>query len=333
MGRGTRSEDFQLTASQREILWQLREYRVLTPRLLALAYGAKPAREGRGYWHILRQVRILSDVGLVARLRSMKIHSGGGSDEFAYKLSEQGARAILAGDDLARERRQLRMEGRREQAHVDHSVAVSTLQLILTLGQCGWRLLEFRRDERGARVHGASTSSGHELTAWPDASAVIEHADTSGGESLERTRFLFEMDLARKSNQRIRDRFEAYLKYLFDDRGNRGARADHERGGLHGSTIAVFVVPNEREVERLMELAVDTTRRGCLAGHTGLLLWNTEDWYVQSGGDSETEIAVGAAMPAAASKLRSPQSILSEASLSTIEGEARRLVQAGSGSR
>lgn len=279
-----------LSPSRREILACLHQYSALTPRLLAAVYGARAARGGRGYWHIQRQLGQLHAAGLIERRRTARVRVGGGSEEFVYSLTPQGARELLSVAEYSRVRRRLYALGRGRDVNCEHALAVATLQVVLTLGQDGWALREFHRDERG------KTPGGEPGQVCPDAVARIESAKG------EEQRLVFEIDLARKSDQRIKDRFVGYASYLA---GESAYGANHCM-----RSVVVMVVPAERELERLMRLACEIEPSARIAYE--LAIWNADDWYEPAGGGR---------------RLRLPRTILSEESLATVTGESRRLVR------
>ena len=236
--RRVRSErQEQVTASQREVLELLHEYGFLTPRLLALAYGSRPGRDGRGYWHLQRELRRLFDAGLVERFSGGVRAAPTGSGECVYAITHQGGRAILDPLEYAETRHVFYNRENKGRVDFTHHVAVATLQLILTMGQGEWRLQEFRAEDRNPRACVRVRVRNQLLTLWPDARAVVELRQD--GTSCRRRQYLFEVDLTRKSNQRIEDRFLAYLTYVADRQG--GTVPPAER------TVAVFVVAGESE--------------------------------------------------------------------------------------
>src|SRR5512146_1276768 len=73
-----------LSASQREVLELLHEFNFATPRLIAQVYGSRAGRGGRGYWHLLRELRHLFDAGLVHRFPRTARTLQAGSQECIY---------------------------------------------------------------------------------------------------------------------------------------------------------------------------------------------------------------------------------------------------------
>ncbi len=316
MRRVRPEQQLRLTGSQREALELLHEYGFLTPRLLALAYGSRQGRDGKGYWHLLRELRRLYDAGLVERFPSGTRLASAGSEECIYAITHAGGRAILDPAEYTEMRHDLYNRENKGRANFAHHVAIATLQLILTLGQYAWHLLEFEAEARNPGACVKVRVRNQQLTFWPDARAVLETGRE--GTAQRRWRYLFEIDLTRKNSQRIADRFLAYAAYLAERQT--GRTSPSERGA------AVFVVSSEREAERFMEIAAEVVAARSDGAKAPFLFWNMQDWYeghaVGSGDRAEGSIV--AERPGGI--LRSPREILSQASLTTISGESRRLV-------
>jgi hypothetical protein len=301
---------FRLTGSQREVLTLLHEYSFLTPRLLALAYGSREGRDGRGYWHIQRELRRLFDAGLVEKFPASVTAVRRGSTESIYAITHQGAREILDAVEYSALRHNIYNREGKQRANFGHHLAIASLQLVLTLGQAGWKLVEFRAEDRDPRACVRVRVRERVLTAWPDAAAVIE---SGRGESKlrRRTTYLFEIDLTRKNNQRVADRFLAYAAYLSALRRDTPA-ATARPAAEH---LVVFVVPSEAELERFLGIAGETLTEHRLANSASFLFWVLTDWFTPSDA------------PGAASTLLSPRDILRAKTLSTLTGDARRLVE------
>jgi hypothetical protein len=294
----------QITASQHEVLELLHEYGFLTPRLLALAYGSRPGRDGRGYWHLQRELRRLFDAGLVERFGYGSRSAPAGSGECIYAITHQGGRAILDPVEYAETRHVFYNRENKGRADFTHHLAVATLQLILTLGQGEWRLLEFQAEDRNPSACVRVRVRNRLLNVWPDARAVVEpRSEVTSG---RRRQYLFEIDLTRKNNQRIEDRFWAYLAYLAERQEGSASAAEQ--------TGAVFVVPSESEAERFIEIAARVVAARGGGPKAPFLFWNMEDWY---------EVPVHAGV---GRLLRAPKEILMQGSLTTVSGSARRLV-------
>jgi len=298
-----------LTGSQREVLQLLYEYGFLTIRLLAVAYGSRAGREGRGYWHLQRELRRLFDAGMVERFPGAVRAARAGSDECVYAITHRGGRVILDAIDYARARHDLYGRERKHRANFGHHVAVATLQLVLTLGQRGWRLVDFRAEDRDPSACVRVRLKNRVHTAWPDASAVVE-TGTEGAGQRRRARYLFEIDLTRKSNQRVRERFAVYAQYLSEQR----RQADAVRSPI-SPTLVVFAVSSESEIERFLEHASDALAEARIREAPSFLFWNLADWFV-SGSQGE---------------LRAPAEILESRNLSTLDGDSRRLIEEGAG--
>src|SRR5262245_40978634 len=109
-----------LTASQREVVELLHEYNFLTPRLLAIAYGARHGRAGKGYWHLQRELRRLFDAGLVHRFNGTVGSHRAGSVECVYAASHVGTRAILDHAEYAAARKEIYTRERGDRANFQH---------------------------------------------------------------------------------------------------------------------------------------------------------------------------------------------------------------------
>lgn len=300
---------FQLTGSQREVLGLIHEYGFLTARLLALVYGARFGRGGRGYWHLLRELRRLFDAGLVERFPASATAVRSGSAECVYAITHQGARNILDAVEYTAVRRDIYNREGKQRANFNHHLAIATLQLVLTLGQGPWRMLEFRAEERNPGAVVKVRAKDRILTAWPDAMALVESAG-GAGVPRRRTRYLFEIDLTRKNNQRIEDRFAVYGAYLVDKARSRPAAP--QAGTALERWAAVFVVPEEGEIERFLEIAARVLSAWRPQERPVFLFWNLEDWYDDASG-----------------ALVSPAAILKHSRLTTVDGTSRRLVEEG----
>lgn len=309
-----------LSGSQREALELLHEYGFLTPRLLALVYGARAGREGRGYWHLQRELRRLFDAGLVRRFNSPTTAVRNGSAECVYAITHEGARMILDSEDYAQARHDIYNRESKQRGNFEHQLAIATLQLVLTLGQRGWTLVAFRAEERNPRACVRVKVKDCVLTVWPDAAAIVELC-REAGEQPQRFRYLFEIDLSRKNNQRVEERFLAYATYLVE-----WNRRDHQRAQASPALetrVVVFVVTHERELERFLDCAGRVLSAWPAAERPCFLFWSMQDWYALPNGVSAT---VGRPLGAGA-VLRPPAAILKEARLATVEGAARTLVE------
>jgi hypothetical protein len=238
-----------------------------------------------------------------------------GSEECIYTITHDGGRAILDALDYAEMRHDLYNREGKQRGNFEHHLALATLQLILTLGLREGQLVEFRAEERNPRACTRVKVKSRVLTIWPDAVAVIDSGAGRTGTG-RYTRYLFEIDLTRKNNQRIEDRFAAYAAHV----------GQHSAGGLAGTQphrsreecVVVFAVSRESEVERFMKLAgraLSTLRPG---ERPAFLFWNLEDWI------RPTEIATGHR-----GVLRPPVKILNDTRLATVDGGSRRLVLEG----
>jgi Replication-relaxation len=286
------SADPTLSGTHRELLELLHCYSFLSPRLLAIVYGARGNREGRGYWHVARELKVLLDGGFVCRFRRFTPFAKRGSVEHVYALSHEGAKVILDEAEYARSRREIYLRERQDRKNLEHTLGVATLQIVLTLGQDGWRLIGFQPDERRPESRRVISVRGKRTVVWPDASATVE-VPTSHGPRYQQ--LLFELDRSRKSNARLLERFEAYAELLA-----RLRRSETE-------TVVVFIVTGESDLERFLTLADSVARK---VPPASFLFWNAADWYDDTEG------------------LRPPREILAEASLATLAGQPVPLVDA-----
>lgn len=299
-----------LTGSQRELLMLLDEFNYLTPRLLALVYGARDGREGRGFWHLQRVLRTLYDAGLVEKFPSSVTAVRNGSSESIFAITHDGARLILDAVEYAARRHDIYNREGKQRANFAHHLAIATLQVVLTLGQGAWTLVDFRAEDRDPRARVRVRVKDRVLTAWPDAAAVIE-SGRGDARPRRRTKYRFEIDLSRKNNQRVADRFLAYAAYLVAlqrETQNVQAKPPAEH-------LVVFVVPSESELERFLGIAGETLAEHRLEASANFLFWVLTDWFTPSDA------------PGAASTLRAPSDILRAKTLSTLTGDARRLVE------
>lgn len=300
----------QLTGSQREVLGIIHEYGFLTVRLLAIVYGARAGRGGRGYWHLLRELRRLFDAGLVQRFPATATAVRCGSAECIYAITHQGARTVLDAVEYAAVRHDVYNREGKQRGNFNHHLAIASLQLVLTLGQGPWKLIEFRAEERNPGAVVKVRAKDRVLTAWPDAMALVE-SEASPSAPRRRTRYLFEIDLTRKNNHRVEDRFMVYGTHLADK--SRSRPASPQTGSATERWLAVFAVAGEGEVERFIEIAGKVVSAWRPPERPVFLFWNLEDWYEQSG---------GALLP--------PATILKHARLTTVDGASRRLIEEGS---
>lgn len=234
--------------------------------------------------------------GLVARFPAASRTTPAGSEECVYVLTHRGGRAVLDAVEYAAVRQGLYAREGKHRANFTHHVAVATLQLVLTLGQSGWRLVDFKSEDRDPSACVRVRHRGRNLTAWPDASAV---AEAPGGKGTRRLRYLFEIDLTRKSNPRLSDRFAAYAAYA----------AAARQGSVPATHGIVFAVPGEREIERFIRLAAEAVAAERPGSAPPFLFWNLDDWYAAPG------------------DLRSPSAIVGAKALSTLTGDSRRLIE------
>lgn len=301
--------DSPLTGSQREVLGIIHEYGFLTARLLAIVYGARAGRGGRGYWHLLRELRRLFDAGLVQRFPAAATAGRCGSAECIYAITHQGARTVLDAVEYAAVRRDVYNREGKRRGNFNHHLAIASLQLVLTLGQGPWKLVEFRAEERNPGAVVKVRAKDRILTAWPDAMALVE---SRGGTATprRRARYLFEIDLTRKNNQRVEDRFMVYGTYLADK--SRSRATSPQVGGAAERWLAVFAIAGESEVERFIEIAGKVLSAWRPPERPVFLFWNVEDWYEQS-----------------SAMLLPPATILKHALLTTVDGASRRLVEEG----
>jgi hypothetical protein len=305
----------ELTPSRRRVLELLHHYRYLTPRLLAVAYAHE--RQGRGLWHVRHELGLLWRHGLVERHYHATRPNGEGSEQFIYTIGAQGGRAALDPETYARDRRLIYRRCELKRGNYDHHLALASLQLILELGGHPWTVESFRCDERSERSRLSVRLDGRAVTVQPDAWATLSFPN--GQQAL----YLFEVDLARKNNERIDSRFEAYASYLVGHAGTLRARE------AVNNVVVVFVAPGAAEVERLRARATPILRRWSRRERPLFLFWNQESWHEtqELARRQDTGAPEATRRTWSVQVLRAPHAILREPSLSTIHGDRRGLVQ------
>lgn len=303
----------EITASRRRMLELLHRYRYLTPRLLALAYSNDEGRRGRGFWHVQHELGLLWRHGLVERHYEAKRPTGEGSEQFIYTLSKEGGRVALDPATYGRDRQLIYRRVERKRGNYDHHLGLASLQLILELGASPWTVESFRCDERSDRSRfRVRLDAGGEHTVQPDAWVTVGYPN--GQQAL----YLFELDLARKNNERLDTRFDCYATYLTR---HGAALRNRERAN---NVVVVFVAPNEPEVLRLMERATPILARWSRRERPLFLFWNLEDWYETK---QRRRISAGTEKTWAVRELCQPKSILARPTLTNIGGDERFLVQ------
>ena len=299
----------QLTPSRREILELLCRYRYMSASLLGLAY-AHGAGRGRGLSHVRHELSRLYQAGLVQRFYPGLRPRGLGSDEYIYVAAKPGARAVLAPDDYRRQQAQIYNRAQRK-ANYPHLLAITTLQLILELGQQSWTVEEFRADHEDPKGGSFRVKVlGKTLTVWPDASAVFGFGND------QRTLYLFELDRERKNNQRIHDRFLAYASHLTENLDL------VKRENAVNNAVAVFVAPTERERDTLRVRAAGILGAWSRRSRPQFLFWSMSDWH-RAGHRRIGSVNAKSILPT----LSLPEEILAATTVVSVEGKARRLVQ------
>jgi hypothetical protein len=187
---------------------------------------------------------------------------------------------------------------------------------VLSHGATEWRVVGFSSDERRSRVR-LKRRGGGEYGLQPDAWVLVEFANG------QRTLLLAEVDIGRKNNPRIDQRFEDYGTLL-------GDRLEDlkKRYGVNNA-LALFIEPDAREGGRLRARAVDVLRRTSHTTRPYFLFWNRDAWFSEeqhkrrqrAPGDTwrvrEWTVRV----------LREPAEILSNCPVVGLNGKERLLLQ------
>jgi len=312
-----------LLPSHHTILEILTDYRYLTPRLLSIPYGTRNGRDGRGLKYIQNQLGDLYHHGYVQRFYRSQRPSGYGSDQMVYVATHKGARAVSSPTDYMLERRALYNRAK-QRASYEHHLGVSVLQMILELATKRWQLLEFIPDEERDQSRKLETLVNGEPTGfWPDASALIRFPDDTKDPGDQQTLYLFELDLARRSNARMRDRFLAYANHSRDRRQELAGLRKDKKTVPYNNVVTVFIAPTAIDRKRHRNLANQSLRTW--SGKRPLFLfWSYEDWWDQlelsttrDGQERTWKVPV----------LRKPERILDRDTIQTLGGDNRRLVE------
>ena len=165
----------------------------------------------------------------------------------------------------------------------------------------------------------------HEFTREPTSvgGADLEDDDSPNVPEDATHELLGDLALARKNNERIDFRFEAYTTHLIHNGAILRARE------CVNNVVVVFVAPSAGEVERLRSRAAPILRRWSRRERPLFLFWNQDRWHEtqelirrQDAGTREATHRTWLVQV-----LRAPRAILQEPSLSTIHGDRRGLVQ------
>ena len=285
---------FTLGESHKRMLQLLHDHRYLTAPLLALAYSQD---QGRGRSHVENEIGKLYQREYVERHYYSTKPTGYGSDAFVYAIAPKGAHAILDREQYAAERFAIYNRAK-PKSNYQHHLAIATLQLILELGAGPWELERFHSDDADETSF-AATVNHRRRWFYPDALAVLRYANG------KRAGYFFEIDLAHKATERLESRFLAYAEHLTEHREE--LKKEH---GIAGA-VAVFVVANEHELDRLVDAAEDALGESNRDERRRFVLWNLESWYKRTPTGRE---------------LKDPRQILADDNANTVAGSTRRLV-------
>lgn len=301
-------ESLPITPSRRRILELIHKHRYTTARLLALAYGQ--GRGGRGLSHVRHELGALWRHGYVLRHFWTQSPLGYGSPELIYAITPKGAREILAGDEYAQVRHLIYRRASERRANFDHHLALTQLELVLELGARDWRVAGYSSDERRARVQ--LKLAGKPYGLQPDAWVLAEF---SGG---QRALLLVEMDIARRENARLDQRFLAYGTLLST------RLEDLKKRYNVNNVLTLFVEPNAAEVARVRGRAIEVVRQQGFSPRPYFVFWNREAWFeerrfARRQQDRERTWAVRV--------LRDPAEVLASAPVTGMSGKQRVLFQ------
>ncbi len=252
-----------ITPSRRRILELVHKYRYMTPRLLAVAYGKD--RGGRGLSHVRHELGALWRHGYALRHFWTQGPLGYGSPELIYAITPKGAREILDSEAYAQVRQLIYRRASERRANFDHHLALTQLELVLELGARDWRVAGYNSDERRARVQLKLAGKAYGLQ--PDAWVLAEFPDG------QRALLLVEMDIARRENARLDQRFLAYGTLL-------STRLEDlkKRYGVN-NVIALFVEPSDDEVARVRGRAIEVVREAKFSPRPYFVFWNRGAWF------------------------------------------------------
>jgi len=202
-------------ASGLRIVELLREYRYLTPTLLALVYASE---RGRGASQVRHHLRKLYDHEFVERYyRPAEPRTG--SYEMVYTLALKGAHLIVPTEEWASERRRI-YNLARPRGDYEHLLAVSLLRVLWQLGAPEhdqlFRTAAYWVDKEGDREHVRNSFTvrvgGGRATVRPDTTAVILRRLPTG--KLHYRPVFFEIERTHKNLVRTRERLLAYRALL-----------------------------------------------------------------------------------------------------------------------
>lgn len=306
-------ESLVLTPSRRRVMELVHKYRYITPRLLAVAYGHD--RGGRGLSQVRHELGALWRHGYVLRHFWTQGPLGYGSPELIYAITPKGAREILEREAYAGVRHLIYRRASERRANFQHHLALTELELVLELGARDWRVAGYSSDERRARVQ--LKLAGKPYGLQPDAWVLAEFPDG------QRALLLVEMDIARRENARLDQRFLAYGTLLTTRLDDLKKRYDVN------NAIVVFVEPSAGEVERVRGRALKVVREAGISPRPYFVFWNREAWFEeqqlvrrqQAGRDGMRERTWIVRV------LRDPAEVLAGAPVTGMSGKQRALFQ------
>ena len=309
-------EVLDITSSRRRILELLHKHRYMTPRLLAFAYSRDEGRNGRGFSHVRHELTELWHHGYAARHYWASGPVGSGSPELIYTITPKGAREALEPAAYSRDRHLIYRRIKEQRANFEHHLALAELELVLSHGATEWRVVGFTSDERRLRLR-LKRRGGTEYGLQPDAWVLVEFANG------QRTLLLVEVDIGRKNNPRIDQRFEDYGMVL-------SSRLEDlkKRYGVNNA-IALFVEPDAGEAARLRARAVGVLRQATYAPRPYFLFWNRDEWFVEEHHERRQRTAGSTwrVRDWTVRVLRDPAEILTSCLVTGLNGKARPLLR------